>query len=102
MSSYAFAAATWLIIPRLVRVKACNKSDKCSGWTTTSLKYTPKTPKLTLSTTSKKVISTINTVNGAYNYQLYMSTSKKGKYSLLKEFDKSVILIGEDIEELDS
>ena len=31
-----------------------------------------------------------------------MSTSKKGKYSLLKEFDKSVILTGEDIEELEA
>ena len=46
----------------------------------------PKAPKITLSTSSKKVTVTIGRVEGADGYRLYSATSKKGKYTLIKEF----------------
>ena len=45
------------------RVRACNSENRCSGWTIVSLKQTPKAPGLTLSTTSNKVIISLNCVH---------------------------------------
>ena len=68
------------------KVRACNSQNRCSGWVTQSLMQTTKTPKLTLSTTSKKVKSVLTKVEGADGYKLYMATSKSGKYTTIKEF----------------
>ena len=68
------------------RLKACNSENRCSGWVKASLKQTTKAPKLSLTTTSKKVTATIKSVNGADGYRLYMSTKKNGKYDMVKEF----------------
>ncbi len=68
------------------RVRACNSENRCSSWVTKSLKQTTKVPSFTLKTTSKKVTITLTSVNGADGYQIYRSTSRRGKYSLIKEF----------------
>jgi len=68
------------------RVKVCNVDEKCSGWTKVNLKQTTKTPKFTLETSSKKVTVKITSVTGADGYKIYRSTSKNGKYTMIKEF----------------
>ena len=68
------------------RVRACNSENRCSSWVTKSLKQTTKVPSFTLKTTSKKVTITLTSVNGADGYQIYRATSRRGKYSLIKEF----------------
>ena len=75
------------------RVKACNAENRCSGWVNVSLKQTPKTPKVTLVTTSKKVTITLGKVNGAQGYQIYSATKKNGTYKLLKEFSSEEELL---------
>ena len=66
------------------RIKACNSYNICSGWNKVSKRLIPSTPKLSLTTTSKKVTVSISKVDEATNYQIYRSTSKNGKYSLVK------------------
>lgn len=66
------------------RVKACGKS-LCSGWVAVDLKQTTKAPSYTLKTSSKKVAVTLNAVEGADGYQVYRATSKKGKYTIVKD-----------------
>lgn len=66
------------------RLKACNLENRCSSWNTYSLKQTTKVPSLSLKTSSKKVTVTLSSVNGADGYEIYRSTSKRGKYSLVK------------------
>ena len=75
------------------RVKACNAENRCSGWVNVSLKQTPKTPKVTLVTTSKKVTITLGKVNGVQGYQIYSATKKNGTYKLLKEFSNEEELL---------
>lgn len=68
-----------------VRFKACNAEDRCSAYTEASIKLTPKTPSLKLeSTTTKKVTITVGYVSDADGYEVYRSTSKDGKYELIK------------------
>lgn len=69
------------------RVKACNKNYKCSAYTSSKILSTIKTPSITLKTTSKKVIITVNTVNGAVGYELFVATSKTGKYKKIQTLD---------------
>ena len=66
------------------RLRACNSYGKCSAWATASLKQTTKTPGFTLKTSSKKVTVNVNKVNGADGYEIYRSTKKNGKYTLVK------------------
>ena len=75
------------------RVKACNSKENCSKWVSVNLKQTTKTPKVTLTTKSKKVIATLGSVNESDGYQLYGSTKKSGKYSLLHEFSSEEELL---------
>ena len=67
------------------KVKACNADDSCSGWVEVKVKLTPLAPKVSLSTESKKVSVTLTGVNGAVGYEVYRSTSKKGKYKSVGE-----------------
>ena len=67
-----------------VRFKACNEENRCSSYTIVSLKFTPKTPSLSLKTSSKKVSVIIGKIDDADGYEIYRSTSKRGKYSLIK------------------
>jgi fibronectin type 3 domain-containing protein len=66
------------------RVRACNSQNRCSDWITKSLKLTTKTPSISLKTSSKKVTITVGNVIGADGYEIYRSTSKNGKYKLVK------------------
>jgi len=75
------------------KVKACNSKGNCSGYVYDELRQSVKTPKITVeSTTTKKVKVTIGKVEEAVGYKVYRSTSKNGKYELIKEIT--------DIEEL--
>ena len=75
------------------RLKACNSDNRCSGWVKAELKQTTKTPGFSLKTSSKKVTITMSKVNAADGYQIYRATSKKGKYSKIKEFNSEVELL---------
>ncbi len=63
------------------RIRSCNSLDRCSSWVYGELKSTTTTPSISLSTTSKKVIVTVNKVNGADGYKVYRATSKTGTYT---------------------
>ena len=52
-----------------------------------------KFQKLNLQLEDKKVIATLTSVNGSDGYQLYGSTKKNGKYSLLREFSSEEELL---------
>ena len=75
------------------RVKACNSTNRCSGWVYVNKTQTTKTPSFTLKTTSKHISVNVNEVLMSNGYQVYMSTSKKGKYKLLKEFNSEEELV---------
>ena len=71
------------------RVRACNSENRCSGWTTGSLKLTTKTPSISLKTSSKKVTVTLGSVDGADGYEVYRSNYKNKKFSLVKSLTSS-------------
>ena len=71
------------------RVRACNSDNKCSGWSKSSIKQTPKSPSVTVSAASKMAVVTIGQVNGADGYEIYRSTTKNGKYILVKSLLES-------------
>ena len=75
------------------RLKACNSDNRCSGWVKAELKQTTKTPGFSIKTSRKKVTIIMSKVNGADGYQIYRATSKKGKYSKIKEFNSEVELL---------
>ena len=66
------------------RVKACNSQNNCSAWVVVSKMQTTLAPGFKLSTTSKKVTVTLTSVKEATGYEIYRSTSKNGKYKLVK------------------
>ena len=66
------------------RVKTCNSNGTCSKWTVVSKKQTTRVPDFSLETTSKNVMITITAVQEADGYEIYRSTSKNGKYTLVK------------------
>ena len=72
------------------RVKACNAQNRCSGWSTNSIKVTPPAPSLKVeSTTAKKVTVKVGYVEGADGYMIYRSTSKNSGFELIKQIKSS-------------
>ena len=68
------------------KVRAINSNGSASSYSSIiSKKVVPNAPKLTLSTTSKKVKVVVGEVNGAIGYEIYRATSKSGKYSKIGE-----------------
>lgn len=68
------------------KIKVCNKYGNCSGKVSLSIKQTTKTPSLSVdSLVTKKVNIKVGSVNMADGYRVYRSTSKNGKYELIKE-----------------
>ena len=80
------------------KVKACNSKGHCSGYTDIkSKKVTPKTPSMNLQSPETKVITvTLGEVNGADGYIVERSTSKKGKYTIVKKLTSEDELIFDD------
>lgn len=75
------------------KVKACNSNNTCGSYSSVSkLKVTPKKPSISLSTASKKVTikTKLITTDG---YEVYRSTSKKGKYTKVGEINKETLLL---------
>ena len=73
------------------KVKACNKYNNCSSYSNIeSKKVIPSTPDFTLSSKeSKKVKIDVLEVAGSTKYEIYRSTSKYGKYNLVKSLKES-------------
>ena len=66
-------------------VKVCNSYDNCSGWVKTSLRQTTKTPTgITKTIEPLGVILNWNAVTNADGYEVVRSTTKNGKYKLVK------------------
>ena len=66
------------------RVRVCNSQNRCSAWAVTNKKQTTLTPGFKLSTSSKKVTVTVTGVKEADGYEVYRSTKKNGKYTLVR------------------
>ena len=73
------------------KIKACNGEKRCSKYTTVSQRIIPAAPKVSLSSTkAKKVyISMLYTYEEPHGIEIYRSTSKNGKYELVKDIDGS-------------
>ena len=73
-----------------IKIRACNKDSRCSGWTKASLRITPTTPSIKVeSTTAKKVTVKVGSVEGADGYMIYRSTSKNSGFELIKQIKSS-------------
>lgn len=68
------------------RINVCNSNNDCSGYNTFKKQVVPKTPSLTLKTSSKKVTINVNSVNGVDGYEIYRSNYSNKKFTLIKEF----------------
>lgn len=71
------------------KIKVCNDYNSCSGYSSiVNKKVVPKTPSIVLNSKNTKEVSVImGSVNGADGYRVYRSTSKYGKYALVKELE---------------
>ena len=75
--------------PIYIKLRACNAWGRCSAFASAGIRQSAQTPSFAIASPRTKVITTkINPVEKADGYEVFRSTSKNGKYTLVKSLTK--------------